>query len=248
MAGEKGPGGEGIGALSVPAPPEGGGDRGPAWWRLRPWSGILIGGAAVALLAIGFLAGDAVGHSGAPGPATAAATSPSVSVAATPTPSSTQLVASPGTSPSSSAIPTSEAPTASPTPPASSAPPVFQAFTSTNCEMAAAPGYSCGTLEVAQFTGGGVASQYTAQVVFANSAVQIAATADGKPSAAVAGQANTAGAFLVAMGDVSFPAPGPYVYTVTVTNTANGDTASWQGSMPVGESAGSTVSPAPSSS
>lgn len=237
MAGEEGPGGDGVGALSVPAPPEGGGDRGPAWWRLRPWSGILIGVTAVALLAIGFLVGDAVGHSGTPGPATAAATSPSVGVAATPTPSATQMVTSSGASPSSSAIPTSEpttTPTTSPTASTSSAPPVFQAFTSTNCETAAAPDWECGTLEVAQFTGGGSASQYTAQVVFANSAVQVAATTDGKPSAPVYAQANTSGAFIVTMGDVSFPGAGPYAYTVTVTNTANGDTASWQGSMPVG--------------
>jgi hypothetical protein len=233
VAGEKGPGGEGIGALSVPAPPEGGGDRGPAWWRLRPWSGILIGGAAVALLAIGFLAGDAVGHSGAPGPATAAATSPSVSVAATPTPSSTQLVASPGTSPSSSAIPTSDAPTASPTPPAPSTPPVFQAFTSTNCETAVVPDYECGPVEVAQFTGGGSVAQYTAQVTFATS-VQIPATTDGKPEVTVVAQAGTTGAFLVGVGELTFPGPGTYAYTVTVTNMSNGDTASWQGSMPVG--------------
>jgi len=233
VAGEKERGGGGAG--SGPAPPDAGGGGKPAWWRLRPWSGVLIGIAAVALLAVGFLAGDAVGHSGSAGPATAA-TSPSMTVTTTPTPSSTQPVSSPGTS--SSIGPTSEAttpnPTLSPTTAVSSAPPVFQAFTSTNCETAAAPDYECGTVEVAQFTGGGGASQYTAQVVFANSAVQVAATTDGKPAAAVFAQANTGGAFVVTMGDLTFPGPGPYAYKVTVTNTSNGDTATWQGSMPVG--------------
>jgi hypothetical protein len=87
---------------------------------------------------------------------------------------------------------------------------------------------------VAQFTGGASASQYTAEVTFANSAVKVTAITDGKPAAAVFAQANTSGAFLVTMGEVSFPRTGTYAYTVTVTDTANGDTATWQGNIPVG--------------
>jgi hypothetical protein len=87
---------------------------------------------------------------------------------------------------------------------------------------------------VAQFTGGASASQYTAEVTFTNSAVKVAATTDGKPAAAVFAQANTSGAFLVFMGELSFPGTGTYAYKVTVADTANGDTATWQGSMPIG--------------
>jgi len=251
VAGEEHRRGAGTGSGYPAAHPGAGGGEGPAWWRLRPWSGVLTGIAAVLLLSIGFLAGDAVGHGGASSPATAA-TTPSATATATPTSGVTQPATSPGTGSSPSTGATSVAGTASPTstpiPAAPAAPPSFEAFSSTNCEVAAAPDYECGTVEVAQFTGGGSVSQYTAQVTFANSAVQIAATTDGKPAAAVFAQANTGGAFVVTMGDLTFPGPGPYAYKVTVTNTSNGDTATWQGSMPVGESAGSTVSPAPTSS
>jgi hypothetical protein len=157
-----------------------------------------------------------------------------MTVAATPTPSATQPISSPATSSTPSTGPPSEATTPSPTAAASSAPPVFQAFSSTDCESAPAPDYTCETVEVAQFTGGASASQYTAEVTFANSAVKVAAATDGKPPSAVFAQANTSGAFLVTMGELSFPGPGTYAYTVTIADAANGDTATWQGSMPVG--------------
>ena len=228
----------------APPPRDAAGGRTPAWWRPRGWPGILATVALLGLLAVAFLAGYAAGHSGAPR-AMAAVASPSASVAAT------QTSGAGGVTPSSGAILTASAgpthPAASTSTPASTptaavppASPVFQTFTSSSCQVAAAPSYSCTTIEMAVFTAGGGASQYTAQVAFASSGVVIGQSTDGKPNAAVVAQssASSADGFLVVMGELSFPGPGTYAYSVTITDTANGDSTIWQGSMPVGGSAG----------
>jgi hypothetical protein len=111
--------------------------------------------------------------------------------------------------------------------------PAFEAFTSAECELAVAPDYTCTTVLVAQFTGGGSAPQYTAQVTFAATGVTVATSTDGKPPASVV-QLATSGSFGVSMGELSFPSTGPYAYTVSVTDTADGQSASWQGTLPVG--------------
>jgi hypothetical protein len=111
--------------------------------------------------------------------------------------------------------------------------PAFEAFTSAECELAAAPDYTCTTVLVAQFTGGESAPQYAAQVTFAATGVTVATSTDGKPEASVV-QLATGGSFGVSMGELSFPATGAYDYTVTVTDTVDGQSATWQGTLPVG--------------
>jgi hypothetical protein len=86
---------------------------------------------------------------------------------------------------------------------------------------------------VAEFTGGGTPSEYTAQVTFAAAGVNVATSTDGKPEASVF-QLTTSGSFGVSRGELSFPATGSYEYTVKVTDTADGQSASWQGALPVG--------------
>lgn len=217
--------GDKSGSGPTPAPQRA--EPAPAWWRLRPWSTVLTGVAAVGLLAVGFVAGDAVGGSGRTERAGAA--SPSAAVAAT---SASSAVGVPSSALSASPGPATPTPNATRTATPSSAPPVFQEFTGQNCESASAPTFSCETVVVAQFTGGGGASQYTAQVTFTTPGVQVGTTAED--DATVFAQ-TTVGAFDVSVFQLSFPTVGAYPYTVTVTDTANGYTATWNGTLPVGE-------------
>ena len=183
-----------------------------------------------------FFAGYALGRSGAPGPATATAPSmtaagaPSAGSAGPTTTPATQLTPLPG---SANPTPVSSLPAAGSSAIPASGSPTFEVFTSTQCDSAAAPDYTCATVLVAEFTGGGTPSEYTAQVTFAAAGVNVATSTDGKPEASVF-QLTTSGSFGVSMGELSFPATGSYEYTVKVTDTADGQSASWQGALPVG--------------
>jgi hypothetical protein len=204
--------------------------RGPraGGWRKRPWPGVLAVLAALGLLAVGFVAGDIVGHSGAPGPATAAA-SPSVTAAA-----GSAAATEPVIAPSASSSPTSQTPTPGPTSTASPAALVFQALGTADCPFGGANNPSCTTTVVAYFSDPSArgAAQETATVAFATPGVRIGTeTSIGTETLVEATQ--TSGLYSVIVGEVWFPATGTYPYTVTVTDTADGRTGSWSGTVQV---------------
>jgi hypothetical protein len=231
---EAGPGGEILTPGAVT--PEDAETRKVGWRTRRGLVAAVVGAAAVLLAGV-FFAGYALGRSGGSAPVTAA-TAPSMTAAGTPTAGSTGPTSAPTTQ--LTPLPAGPSPTPGASLPATSSTaipasgsPAFEAFTSAECVLAAAPDYTCTTILVAQFTGGGSAAQYTAQVTFAGTGVTVAASTDGKPPASVF-QLATSGSFGVSMGELSFATTGSYAYTVRVTDTADGQSATWQGTLPVG--------------
>jgi len=220
-------------------------DREPnrAGWRGRRWWSLGAGAVTAAAIVAGVLVG---GHLGTAQGPTAATSSPATA-RSTPTSTATGLYTPPiATGAANEATPTPTptttpslspgAPTLSPiaTPPPSAI--VFQqGYSTENCDGNYYNVYpeTCETVPLAEFDDSSLTAQYdTAQVSFADASVQMPLPPDGTSDVVIVG----VGA--VVAGRIIFPAAGTYAYTVTVTNTQDGASASWTGSIPVGLTVG----------
>jgi len=191
--------------------------------------------AAIVVFLVGVITGAALKGSGSS--PTAATTSPTATATVSATPTATVLFTPPGTTatPSTATTPTPSHPT--PTPAQGSAALVFNTtYSFTNCTTVTSAPYSCQTVELAEFseTNAPTNASYTAAVSFRAGVTMptgSAGTTDQPEVVSLSGGSYSHG---VTIGELEFPGEGAFQYTVKVTDTTNGDSASWVSSLQVG--------------
>jgi hypothetical protein len=265
-----GPDPEGRRRIAGSGTPGGGdgveGDREPnrAGWRGRRWWSLGAGAVVAAAIVAGVLVGGHLGPTQGP----TAATSSPAKATSTPTTGASGLYTSPtaagATNEPTPTLATTPTPTPTPTPTTTpspgtptlspiATPPALgiafdQGHSTENCDGNYYNVYpeTCETVPLAESDVPSsivsIEDYDTAQVSFADASVQMPLPADGTSDVVIVGVG------VVVAGRIIFPAAGTYPYTVTITDTQDGASASWTGSIPVGLLTSPTPTPSPSPS